>query len=134
MKPIFKSFTKKTDIKGIGVDLISVHRIAKLIDHYNFETLTLLFTCSELNYCRSANNSNRAYALSFGIKEAVGKALTTGLVGIDWNEIEVDLTNERPKVFLHGKAEIKAKNLGIRQWLVNWWDLDCHVLAHVIAI
>lgn len=71
--------------------------------------------------------------MCFGIKEAVGKALGVGLVEIDWNEIEADLTKKQPVVRLYGKAKVQAKRLGVRQWLVDWWEWQDSVLVNVIA-
>lgn len=128
-------------IKGIGVDIASIPKIAKLVDRFErecaseavCEILSLVFTDREQNYCQSIDRSDVAYALCFGIKEAVSKALGVGLVGIDWHEIEADLTKKPPVACLYGKAEIQAKKLGIRQWLVDWWELQDCVLVNVIG-
>jgi len=72
--------------------------------------------------------------LCFGVKEAVGKALGSGLVGIDWNEIETDLTKAQPGVRLYGQAKTQAQSLGIQQWLVDWWEWQNCVLVHVLAL
>ena len=72
--------------------------------------------------------------MCFGIKEAVGKALGIGLVGIDWNDIETDLTQELPVICLHGQAKAQAKRLGIQKWLVDWWDWQDCVIVNVLAI
>ncbi|VEP17563.1 (Acyl-carrier-protein) synthase [Hyella patelloides LEGE 07179] len=125
--------TIETEAKGLGVDLVSVTRIAKLIAGHDLETLQLVFTNKEIDYCHGATDSIYSYALCFGIKEAVAKALATGLVGIDWNEIEVDLTGTGKWVCLQGKAKIQAKKLNIQQWHVDWWRLDNHLLVNVIA-
>lgn len=94
----------------------------------------MVFTSKEQNYCQTVINSYAAYALCFGIKEAVGKALGIGLVGIDWNEIEADLTQAKPAVCLSGRAEIRAKELGIEQWLVKHWEWQDCVLVNVLAL
>jgi holo-[acyl-carrier protein] synthase len=98
------------------------------------ETLAIVFTPKEQNYCQSVRNSHVSYALCFGIKEAVGKALGIGLVGVDWNEIEADLTQSKPRVCLSGRAETHAQRLGIQQWLVDWWEWQECVFVSVLAL
>ena len=131
---LFQNSTARIKIKGVGVDIASISRIVQLIENYDRETLTIVFTAKELDYCMSASDSERSYTLCFAIKESVGKALTTGLVDIDWHEIEAELNNDRPKICLHGKAHVIEQKLGIKKWLVNWWEWECHVLVHVLAL
>ncbi len=118
-----RELTPKTQIQAVGVDIASISKIARLINGCD----------REQNYCQSTINNYTAYALCFGIKEAVGKALNMGLVGIDWCEIEADLTQEQILVCLSEKAKIQAQRLNIKQWLVDWWKWQDCVLVNVLA-
>ena len=118
----------KTKIKAVGVDIASISKIARLIDRYNGD-LSLVFSDREQNYCQSTSD----YALCFGIKEAVGKALGTGFVGIDWQEIEADLNREFVSVNLYGKAKTQAQKLEIQQWSIDWWEWQDSVLVNVLG-
>ncbi|MBE8987825.1 holo-ACP synthase [Nostoc sp. LEGE 12450] len=120
-------------IKGLGLDITPIHRIARLVDRYDSETLNLLFTANEIDHCQSANNYHQYYAICFATKEAVGKALSTGLVGIDWNEIEAEITLDNLIIHLYGKASHQAKKLKIQKWVANWCNWDQHVLVQVLA-
>ncbi|MEM9809358.1 MAG: holo-ACP synthase [Cyanobacteria bacterium P01_D01_bin.56] len=120
-------------IKAVGIDIATVHRIARLVDRYDLATLNLLFTPREIEFCQSANAPYQFYAICFAAKEAVGKALGTGLAGIGWNQIESNLAHGELSVYLHGEARIQAKTLGLREWLANWFHWDEHVLVHVLA-
>lgn len=120
-------------VKGIGIDITPIDRIARLIERCDRETLNLLFTPGEIDRCQSANNPHLSYAVCFATKEAVGKALGTGLAGIDWNEIEANITHSRLTIHLHGEAIIQAKRRGVREWLATWFYWDKHVLVHVLA-
>jgi holo-[acyl-carrier protein] synthase len=120
-------------IKGIGIDITPIPRIAKLIDQRDRETLNVLFTSGEIDRCQTANNPHQFYAVCFATKEAVGKALGTGLAGIGWNEIEVSITHNRLTIHLHGEASIQASKLGVREWLATWSYWDKYVLVHVLA-
>lgn len=119
--------------KGIGIDIAPISRIAKLIDRYDSDALNLLFTPGEIDRCQAASDPYQAYALCFATKEAVGKALGTGLSGIGWNEIEANITPNRSIVHLEGAASLQAAKLGVREWLVTWTHWDRYVLVHVLA-
>jgi holo-[acyl-carrier protein] synthase len=120
-------------VKGIGIDITPIPRIARLINRCDRQTLDLLFTPSEIDCCQAASNPHKFYALCFATKEAVGKALGTGLAGIGWNEIEATITHDRLTVHLHGEASIQAKRRGVSGWLATWCHWDNHVLVHVVA-
>jgi len=67
-------------------------------------------------------------------KEAMMKALGTGVRGIAWREIEL-LPDRRgkPLVYLHGKAAERAKLLGLGQPEVSMTHSDTMALAFVVA-
>ncbi|NEO98555.1 MAG: holo-ACP synthase [Symploca sp. SIO2E9] len=121
------------EVKGIGIDLIPISRIARLIDRYDHQTLNLLFTPSEIDLCQSASYPHQSYAVCFAAKEAVGKALGTGLADIGWNEIEAKIIQGRLTIKLYGEASVQAKKRGLRAWLATWCHWDQQVLVHVIA-
>jgi len=130
------TFTKpnlKAEIKGIGIDIAAISRVATLVDRYDRETLSLLFTPNELDQCQGSPYSDRYYAVCFSTKEAVGKALGTGLVDIGWNEIEAQVWNAELKINLYGSAQHQATKCGISKWLATWCHWDDYVLVHVLA-
>jgi len=122
-----------TGAKGIGIDITPIPRIARLIDRCDRETLNLLFTSGEIDRCQSSSNPHQFYALCFATKEAVGKALGTGLAGICWNEIEANIAHDKLTVHLHGEARIQAQRRGVQKWMATWSHWDEHVLVHVLA-
>lgn len=119
---------------GLGLDIVPIARIARLVDRCDRETLSLLFASSEIELCQSASDRLECYAVCFATKEAVGKALGTGLLGIDWNEIETNIIDDRITVHLYGKASDRAKRRGVREWLASWCCWDGHVFVHVFAL
>ncbi|HEY9830394.1 MAG TPA: 4'-phosphopantetheinyl transferase superfamily protein [Stenomitos sp.] len=125
--------TQITEVKGIGIDITPIPKIARIIDRCDRETLTSLFTSGEIDHYQSTSNPHQFYALCFATKEAVGKALGTGLAGIDWNEIEANITDEKLTINLYGKARIQAKKRGIQDWVATWWYWDNHIFVHVLA-
>jgi holo-[acyl-carrier protein] synthase len=118
---------------GIGVDIASVDRVTQLIDRYDRKTLSLLFVLDEIDRCQSAKNPYQHFAVCFATKEAVGKALGTGLAGIDWHEIEAVVSDFQLGIRLYGKAKFQAAKLGYTKWIASWSSCDDSVLVHVIA-
>jgi holo-[acyl-carrier protein] synthase len=115
-----------------GVDLIEIARIDEVVARHGKHYLERVFTPAELEYC-----GKRAESLAgrFAAKEAVAKALGTGIGDITWKEIEI-LGDEQkaPKLTLHGKAEAKAKELGLTTWSVSISHSQSHSVALVVAI
>ena len=66
-------------IFGIGIDVVEVERIASAIERHGESFLAKLFTADERAYCEAQKKSALNYAARFAAKEAVSKALGTGL-------------------------------------------------------
>lgn len=104
-----------------------------MISRYNRETLSLLFTPDEIDCCQSASHPDRYYAACFSTKEAVGKALGVGMVDINWNEVEAQVSHTRLTVTLLGETRHQASLRGIENWLATWCHWDDYVLVYVLA-
>lgn len=115
-----------------GVDLIEIARIAEVVARHGKHYLERIFTPAELDYC-----GKRAESLAgrFAAKEAVAKALGTGIGDVAWKEIEI-LGDEQnaPTLTLYGAAEKKAKELGLATWSVSISHSQSHSVAFVVAI
>ena len=72
-------------IKGIGIDIIEIERIAKAIERRGAHFVERLFTKNE----RALSLDPTSLAGRFAAKEAVVKALGTGFRGIHFHDIEV---------------------------------------------
>ena len=115
-----------------GVDLIEIARIETVLARQGKAWLERIFTPAELEYC-----GKRAESLAgrWAAKEAVAKALGSGIGDVSWKEIEI-LGDEQnaPTLTLHGMAEIKAKELGLANWSVSISHSQSHSVAFVVAI
>lgn len=118
---------------GIGIDLESISRIANLVNRYDRDTLNLLFTPFEIEQCQSGSHPDQQYAVCFCAKEAIGKALGTGLADIGWNEIETTITSSGLTVRLQGAARRQAARNGVQSWLATWCCWDDYVMVHVLT-
>jgi len=93
----------------IGIDLIEIERIARALERYpGFRERC--FTEAERTYCDSRANPPQHYAARFAGKEAVGKALGSG-VRFTWREIEI-AGRPKPGVTLSGKTKAWAERVG----------------------
>ena len=71
----------------IGIDIVEIPRIKGALERWGERFLQRIYTSQEIAYCRG-----RAPQLAsrFAAKEAVMKALGTGIRGVGWREVEVD--------------------------------------------
>ena len=95
-------------VRGIGIDILSVDEFEERLRRVP-ALKERLFTERELKLSYSLES----LAGRFALKEAVLKALGTGLTGgIRWRDVEiVGGVKEPPRVVLHGKARSIAGDL-----------------------
>ncbi|AQW25579.1 holo-ACP synthase [Clostridium perfringens] len=98
-------------IIGIGVDIIEIERVRQAIQN-NKNFLSKLFTEREIDYFISRNMNSEVIAGNFAAKEAVSKALGTGIRGFSFKDIEI-LRNElgKPEVILHNGVNLIGNKL-----------------------
>ncbi len=98
-------------IIGIGIDIIEIDRIKNIIKKWGHNFLDKVYTLDEKKYCeQKENNSFQSYAGYFAAKEAVAKALGTGIFSIKWTEIEIKKNiMGKPFVVLSGNAKKISK-------------------------
>ena len=96
----------------IGVDLIEIDRVERALARYpGFKDRC--FTKDEQAYCDSRANPAQHYAARFAAKEAVGKALGSGVL-FTWREIEIR-GRPKPGVTLTGRTQRWAEKVGAGQ-------------------
>ncbi len=98
-------------IKGIGIDIIEIERVASAIKNKRF--LSRVFTERELEYLASRNMNEATAAGLFAAKEAVSKALGTGIGKVHFTDIEIlKESSGRPVVRLHREAINVLQEMG----------------------
>jgi holo-[acyl-carrier protein] synthase len=116
---------------SVGVDIVEVERIGSVVSRWGGRFLNRVYTEAELALC-----SGRVPELAarFAGKEAISKALGTGLVGISWREMEV-LSDARgkPLVRLRGRAASRAERMGLRQFAISLSHSRDYAVASVVA-
>ncbi|MDR2807914.1 MAG: holo-ACP synthase [Spirochaetaceae bacterium] len=101
-------------IIGIGADVVAVRRFEQWLNRAGF--LERFFHPDELAYARSCGKGFcESIAARFAAKEAFGKALGIGLVGICLKDIAViSRYGDRPALALFGSALRKAEQNNVR--------------------
>ena len=101
-------------IIGIGVDSIEIDRISAAVGR-NYSLAERLFTAAELAQLPKGSKSAARMAALFAAKEAVLKAMGTGLTGHSWQQIEVlHRQSGAPYIVLNGQAGKTAEGLSIK--------------------
>lgn len=96
----------------VGIDIIETARIKGVLEKHDQRFLRRVYTDWEQRYCR---HNVLHLAGRWAAKEAVSKVLGLGVRGVGWREIEIRRTPMgQPTVTLHGRAEQRAKALGLR--------------------
>ena len=121
-------------IRGIGIDLVDTARMERWLE--NESLLNRYFSPQEISYVLNKNSGAAAsLAARFAAKEAFGKALGCGLMGMKLKDIEVQLDpTGRPFLNLgvsalkamreHGKCRVHLslaheKNMAIAQVIIE---------------
>ena len=101
-------------VRGIGVDICKVERIAESLTRFGARMEKRLFTPDELDYCRHFSDPMPHLAARFAAKEAASKALGTGMSGgVGWTQIEVVQPGGRvPLLKLSGAALERFNAMG----------------------
>ena len=105
-------------ILGTGIDIIEVERVKRAAAKEGF--MERVFTETERQRLKSCNNDPQRIAGAFAAKEAVAKALGTGIGIIEWREIEINHDERgRPLAMLSGKALKLMKSMDGRMLHVS---------------
>ena len=117
---------------AVGIDIIEVDRVRKVYEHHGERFLRRVYTEAEIRQCRGKATR---LAGRFAAKEAISKALGTGIHGVAWREMEVvQLRSGRPTVTLHGNAKRRAELLGLSAFDVSIADLQTFSIAVAVAV
>jgi len=113
-----------------GVDILELDRLKRVLDSWGQNFLDRIYTPKEQDYCKGRIPQ---LAARFAAKEAVMKALGTGIRGVGWKDIEV--TRERgkaPQISLHDRALARANKIGVHQVAISLSHSRDYALASVV--
>ena len=123
-------------IAGLGMDLIDLDRVRQALQK-NGEAFALrICTPDEWAYCRKHADPVPSLAARFAAKEAVAKALGTGIgEKCAFTDVEV-VRNDAgaPSILLHGTAGVTAREQGVTGWFLTMTHSRLSAAAAVIAL
>jgi len=122
-------------IFGVGTDIVEITRIQKLYEQYGDRFVQRILSSAEQELFALHHYSSAFLAKRFAGKEAVAKALGTG-IGESLAFTEISIINEsngKPIVVLEGKAKNRLKELLISELSISLSDEKHYALAFVIA-
>ncbi len=101
------------------------------MERYGQRFLDRVFTPGEIAYCRGRPHN---LAARFAAKEAVMKALGTGVRGVGWKDIEVVRQDSgAPAILLHKRAKSRAQRLGLEEITVSMSHSRDYAVAFVLV-
>lgn len=100
-----------------GIDMIEIQRVEAGIARLGERFLNRFFTAGERADC---DDKPHRLAARLAAKEAVAKALGTGIGDVGWREIEIRADGRgRPVLHLHGAAATLSAAMGLTSWDVS---------------
>ena len=121
---------------GLGVDIVEIDRMKRIIGR-SPAFVRKVFTEDEQDYCNSKAHPATHYAARFAAKEAVCKALGTGILvgGIRMHDVEVVRNSYgKPAVALHGAAARIASEQGVTEIPLSLSYTHDVAVANAVAI
>ncbi len=121
-------------IKGVGTDILQISRMAASLQRTPKLSERIL-TAEEQERFASAVNKPLFLAKRFAAKEAIAKALGTGIGrGVSWQHIRIAKDGYgRPEVLLSAGAQQRAEALGIVAVHLSYSDEKEYIVAFAIA-
>lgn len=121
-------------IVGIGTDIIEISRVAKALKKLGTPFLERLFTEKEREYFRVQKGNVQTISGNFAAKEAVVKAMGTGISGFKWKDVEINRDQKgKPEVFLYNTAKEIAGESGIGRIVVSISHCKEYAIAYAVA-
>ena len=121
-------------IYGIGIDLCSIRRVQNIKDLNKFANKIL--TSDEIEYLDTLDQKNSVNYLAkqFAAKEALSKALGTGLIGdVKLNLIEIDRDQSgKPYIKMNDHMKTLLSKIGVNSTFVSLADDSDYAIATVI--
>jgi holo-[acyl-carrier protein] synthase len=115
-----------------GVDIIEISRLEQVNPAIRVRFLQRVYTPMELE---QVGNSYASLTGRFAAKEAVSKALGTGIGWVRWQDIEIQRGQYgQPELHLYGNAQKSAEQQGLTTWSVSITHDRDKAVAFVVAV
>lgn len=121
-------------MRGLGVDILEVARMAKALERQGPALAARILCPDELQAWQQSKRPERFLAKRFAAKEAIAKALGTGIakgVGFQQMAVEHDALGA-PQVRLQGAALARLQHLGASHCWLSLSDEQHYVVAMAV--
>ena len=119
-------------ILATGIDMIEIDRIERGAARHGDRFHNRFFTLQEITFCEGQASR---LAGRFAVKEAVAKALGTGVGDFNWTDIEIVCDGRgKPELVLHNRARDIASAQGLLKWSISISHTDTHAIGMAVAI
>lgn len=121
-------------IIGIGTDLVKISRVKRIHKKFSKNFAERILHKNEKRIYRDLKVPATYLAKRFAAKEALAKALGTGIAnGVTFKEIEVSNDeNGQPVLTLHGETLNIAEKKGVKRCFISLTDEDQYAVAYVV--
>ena len=125
-----------SNVVGVGIDQIEVSRIRESIAHHGALFLNKVFTKKEQEFCLERRDPAPCLAARFAAKEAVSKALGTGIgKEFGWLDMEIDKApSGRPIANFSGHGQSTLFGKDASSALISLSHLDEIASAVVVLV
>lgn len=123
------------NIIGIGTDIVDKKRISRLLDRFGDRFIERILSKEEKKMISQISDPKAYLAKRFAAKEAIAKALGTGIGTVSFNEISVlNTTGGKPYVKFEGKSKQFVMNLNIHEVMISLSDEKECALAFAVIV
>lgn len=115
-----------------GIDLIEIARIERAMSRHGERFYRRFFTDREIEFCQG---QAARLAGRFAVKEAVAKAMGTGIGDFNWTDVEIVGDGRgKPELVLHNKAQQLALEKGLTNWSISLSHTNTHAIGLAVAM
>lgn len=120
-------------IIAVGTDIVEIARIDKALQQHGRKFAERILCHGELLRFDETAQSAAYLAKRFAAKEALAKALGTGIGSVSWQDMEtVNTTKGQPQFILRAAAQQVMSDLGADEVLLSLSDEQHYALAFVV--
>lgn len=123
-------------VAGVGTDLVDVRRISKMQQRFAGRFVERVLVPTEREIWQAQAQPEAYLAKRWAAKEAVAKALGTGIGGhVSFQDIEIsNAPSGQPQVTLQGGALARLTALGAQHCWLSLSDEGDYALAFVVLV